>query len=204
MTDGIHGPLELDAEAMRALLAELDERLRERGVAASVYVVGGAAMALAYGRDGVTPDIDALASHRAVAEEARAMAGKHGLTEHWLSDAATPWIPPRPKGARRRPTEPGLTVHIAPPEHVLAMKLVALRRKDRPDIRLLIEHLEMTDASAEDYADLLERAYSGEGVLATALNIPGEDPGATRTEALAIGQWTHDFAQSLRDRGREQ
>lgn len=60
------------------------------------------------------------------------MADKHGLTEHWLNDAASPWIPPRAKAARRRPTEPGLTVHIAPPEHVLAMKLVALRRKDRP------------------------------------------------------------------------
>ena len=47
MTSSAHGSLELDAEAMRALLAELDERLRERGVAASVYVVGGAAMALA-------------------------------------------------------------------------------------------------------------------------------------------------------------
>jgi hypothetical protein len=46
--------------------------------------------------------------------------------------------------------------------------------------------------------------YSGEGRLATALNIPGDDPEATRTEALAIGQWAHDFAQSLRDRDREQ
>ena len=80
MTSSARGRLELDAAAMRTLLAELDERLRERGVAASVYVVGGAAMALAYGRDGVTPDIDALTSHRAVAEEARAMADDHGLT----------------------------------------------------------------------------------------------------------------------------
>lgn len=202
MNDGGHGPFELDAEAMRALLGELDERLRQRGVAASVYAVGGAAMALAYGRDGVTPRIDALASHRAVAEEARAMAGKHGLTEHWLNDAAGPWIPPRSKAARRRPTKPGLTVHIAPPEHVLAMKLVALRRKDRPDIRLLIEHLDMGDASAEDYADLLEGVYSGEGRLATALNIPGDNPEATRTEALAIGRWAHEFASSLCDRNQ--
>ena len=200
MTDGAHRPLVLDAVAMRAPLAVGDERLRKRGVAASVYVVGGAAMTLAYGRDGVTPDIDALASHRAVAEEAQAMAGVHGLTEHWLNDAAGPWIPQRPKAARRRPTVPGLTVHIAPPAHVLAMKLVALRREDRPDIRLLIEHLEMADASAEVYADLLECVYSGERVLATALNVPGDDPEATRTEAVAIGRWAHEFASSLRDR----
>jgi hypothetical protein len=79
------------------------------------------------------------------------------------------------------------------------MKLVARRRKDRPDIRLPIEHLEMRDASAEDYADLLERIYSGEGRLATVLNIPGDDPDATHSEALAIGRWAHDFAQSLHD-----
>lgn len=127
------------------------------------------------------------------------MADHHGLAEHWLNDAAGPWIPPRPKAARRRPTEPGLTVHIAPPDHVLAMKLVALRRKDRPDIRLLIDHLAMADATAKDYAELLERVYAGEGHLTTALNTPGDDPAATRTEALAIGQWPQEFASSLRD-----
>lgn len=95
-------------------------------------------MALAYGREGATPDIDALASHRAVAEEAEAMTESHGLAAHWLNDSVSPRIPPRPKDARRRPTQPGLVVHIAPPEHVLAMKLVTLRRKDRLDIRLLM------------------------------------------------------------------
>ncbi len=196
-------PFELDAAAIRALLAELDERLQTRAIAASVYVVGGAAMALAYGRDGVTPDIDALASHREVVEEARAIADRHGLAEHWLNDAAGAWVPPRPRPARRRPTKPGLTVHIAPADHLLAMKLVALRRKDRPDIRLLIAHLGMAEAPAEDYAELLERVYSGEGRLATTLNIPRDDPEATRAEVLAIGRWPHDFAESLRDQDRE-
>lgn len=161
-------------------------------------MVGGAAMALAYGRDGATPDIDAIASHRAVAEEARAIAAAHGLAEHWLNDGATPWVPPRPKAALRRPTAPGLTVHIAPPDHVLAMKLVALRRKDRPDIRLLIQRLGMAQATPEEYADLLERVYSGEGRLAMVLNIPGDDAQAAHAEALAIGEWAHGFAASLR------
>jgi hypothetical protein len=54
-------------------------------------------------------------------------------------------------------------------------------------------------ASAKDYADLLERVYTGEGRLATVLNVPGDDPEATRTEALAIGRWARNFAQSLHD-----
>ena len=156
-------------------------------------------MALAYGRDGITPDIDAIASHRAVLEEAHAIADRHGLSENWLNGGAEPWVPPRPESALRQPSSPGLTVHVAPADHVLAMKLVSLRRKDRPDIRLLIRRLDMAHAAPEDYADLLERIYSGEGRLATALGIPLGDEQATRSEALAIGQWAHDFAASLRD-----
>jgi hypothetical protein len=199
VTDGQRGLLELDAEAMRALLAEVDERIQARNVKAGIYVVGGAAMSLAYGRDSVTADIDAIASHRAIGEEAQAIAKLHGLPRRWLNSASGGWVPPRPASARRRPTEPGLTVHVAPADHVLAMKLVALRRKDRPDIRLLIAHLGMAKAAPEDYADLLERVYAGEGRLATALGIPGDDDGATRREALAIGQWARDFAATLRN-----
>lgn len=202
MTDRAHNPLELDANAMRGLLAELDKRLRARGVAASVYVVGGAAMALAYGRQHVTPDVDAIASHRAVVEEARAIAEERGLDEHWLNESAEPWVPPRPRAALKQPSSPGLEVHVAPPEHVLAMKLVALRRKDRPDVRLLIERLGMAHCTPEEFADLLEGVYSGEGRLATALATPGDDAQATRSEALAIGRWAHEFAKSLR--GKEE
>lgn len=121
------------------------------------------------------PDVDAVASRRAVIEEARAVAEMHGLAERWLNNGAEPWVPPRPESALRQPTKPGLTVHIAPPDHVLAMKLVALRRKDRPDIRLLIAHLGMAGATPQDYADLLARVYCAEGQLATVLNIPGDD-----------------------------
>ena len=190
--------LELDARAMRTLLDELDGRLQTRGVAASIYVVGGAAMSLAYGRAVVTLDIGAVASHRAVLDEAKVMAEVHGLPEHWLNGRAEAWIPTRPPTARRRPTKVGLTVHIAPPDHMLAMKLVALRRRDRPDIRLLIEQLGMAEAPPEDYAELLARVYAGEGRLAMALKVPDDDEEATRGEALAIGQWAWEFAAPLR------
>ncbi|GAB3198777.1 hypothetical protein GCM10027062_13870 [Nocardioides hungaricus] len=41
-----HGAV-LDAQRVRALFQELSDRLRARGVAAQLFVVGGAAMALA-------------------------------------------------------------------------------------------------------------------------------------------------------------
>lgn len=191
--------LELDRERMQALLGLLDERLRARDVAASIYVIGGAAMTLAYGREGMTPDVDALYSHAAVIEEARAIAAEQGLAENWLNSNAAGWVPPRPSWALVKPTRPGLTVHYAPAEHVLAMKLVALRRKDRPDILLLIEQTNMGDASPDMYADLLARVYDGEGLLALMLGIPSDDPQQTRQEALRIGEWAYQFAARLRD-----
>ena len=195
-----NGPLfELDRARMTALLNELSDRLETRGIAASLYLVGGAAMTLAYGREGLTPDIDALTSHAAVLDEAASMAQHHGLPEGWLNSNAAGWVPPRPEWALTQPTEPGLTIHIAPPEHVLAMKLIATRRKDRPDIRLLISEVGMEDAPPEEYADLLARVYDGEGLLSTMLGIREDDPAATRTEAMRIGEWAHQFASELRN-----
>lgn len=190
-------PLELDAAKMRELLSELDQRLNARSIKASVYLVGGAAMAMEYGREALTPDIDAVASHTAVFEEARAVATRHGLPETWINSNAAGWVPPRPDWARQRPSEPGLTIHVAPAEHVLAMKLVAQRRKDRPDIRLLVVRCGMTESSAEVWADFLEQTYSGEHQLADLLGV-GSDPEDVRDETLAIGQWVHDFTADLR------
>jgi hypothetical protein len=59
------------AEIERAFTA-LGERLARRGVVADVFVVGGAAMALAYDAARVTRDVDAVFKpHGIVLEEAR-------------------------------------------------------------------------------------------------------------------------------------
>ena len=58
------------AELERAF-AFLGERLARRGVVADVFVVGGAAMALAYGAARVTRDVDArFVPHGIVVDEA--------------------------------------------------------------------------------------------------------------------------------------
>lgn len=62
------------ADLERAFTA-LGERLVRRGVVADVFVVGGAAMALAYDATRVTRDVDAMfVPHGVVVEEARAVA----------------------------------------------------------------------------------------------------------------------------------
>ncbi len=178
------GSVAFDKDRTEELLRLLDERLRARGVSASIYLVGGAAIALTVHDSRRTADLDVRVSDPVVLEEAEALGADQGLPPGWLNTSAAPWIPPPPPEATGPPDRPGLTVHIAPKKHLLAMKLVALRRQDEPDIVALAADLGMTDASAEDFADLLAEAYVGEGVLEQAL---GDTD--TRTEALKIGEW---------------
>lgn len=71
---------QLDADRVRALFAELSDRLAAAGVSAQLFVVGGAAMALAYDTGRVTRDVDALfmpaPEVRQIAED---MSSGHGL-----------------------------------------------------------------------------------------------------------------------------
>ena len=170
------------AEIVR-LLGLLDGRLRARGVAASVYVVGGAAIAVTVHDARRTLDVDALVSDRVVMEEARLLAEAEGIPPTWLNENAKPWVPPRPAEATTTPTRPGLTIHWAPADHLLAMKLVAMRPQDAPDIAALAHQIGLgTDPAA--YADLLERVYSGEGALQQVLGVSHD---TVRTEAIRRG-----------------
>lgn len=178
--------VEFDRDDVRELLSELDRRLRDRGTSASVYVVGGAAIALSIADTRRTQDVDAVVSDRAVMEEAAALARERAIPSNWLNDNARPWIPPLPGGAGAAATAPGLRVDLAPPRHLLAMKLVALRRQDVPDIVALVGALSMGAADPADFADLLAEVYTGEGRLAQVLGVPDEE---ARTEALSISRW---------------
>ena len=80
------------AEIERAFTA-LGERLARRGVVADVFVVGGAAMALAYDAARVTRDVDAVfMPHGIVLEEARKVAEDLGLPRWWLNEQASVYI----------------------------------------------------------------------------------------------------------------
>lgn len=134
-------PIELDGDRLRALLAELDKRLAARGISAGLYVVGGAAIALTISERRLTLDVDALATDQAVYDEAVTIARQHGLPPTWLNPSAAPWIPPR--APQTLPTAPGLHVEFAPLEHLLAMKMAAMRERDYPDIAELARSLGM-------------------------------------------------------------
>lgn len=159
---------ELNADDIRTLLAELGSRLHERGVDATIYIVGGAAMALEFDSRRVTTDIDAVFHPpTTVREQAEAMALEHGLPPDWLSDAVRAFVPGDDAGAIAL-SVPGLSVALASAEHLLAMKMAAFRPTDIADLEVLFRELEVS--RAEQAADIALTVYGEHSVV-----LPGRD-----------------------------
>jgi hypothetical protein len=133
----------LDRAGIEEAFRHLGERLARRGVVADVYVFGGEAMALAYDARSVTCDIDAIFEpHGVVRDEARVVAEELGLPPWWLNEQASSYVAAGGDSAAPRVFDhPGLRVSAASPEHLLAMKVLASRRRDSEDIRVLIKRL---------------------------------------------------------------
>ena len=140
----MHGSL--DRDTLLELLAEVDRELQFRRARAQIYVIGGAAMSLAYARERTTADIDARVEkgHSALVEAVQTVARRRGLPDSWLNEQATTAIPRMKDGSPRTLyASAHLTVTGASPRHLLAMKLQAGRTKDEQDIAVLVDELEL-------------------------------------------------------------
>jgi hypothetical protein len=106
------GDVLLDRVQLERAFTALGERMVRRGVVADVFVVGGAAMALAYDATRVTRDVDSLfVPHGVVLEEARNVAQDLGLPAWWLNEQASVYISGKDDPGRRRVFDhPGLRV----------------------------------------------------------------------------------------------
>lgn len=161
---GAIGPL-LDRVQITDALRRVGNHLHQAGVTADVYVVGGAAMVLAYDAERATRDVDAVFNpHSAVLDAAWLVADELGLPRSWLNDQAAVYVSRVPD--QNAPTvfdHPGLRVSAASPEHMLAMKTLAGRRyADRADLRHLIETLRIT--TVEQVVSVCARVFPDEPV----------------------------------------
>lgn len=148
------------------LLAQLDHRLRHRGIAASVFVVGGAAIAATGVRqERLTEDVDAITQDQTVLEEASALAAEQGLPPSWLNPNALMWMPPLPVGVLDRPARPGLQVTYADDAFLFATKLIAQRAKDADDLVALAESLGMQRATADELEAHIRHYYTDQAAL---------------------------------------
>lgn len=152
---------EFGADEIRELLTELGARLVRRGVEARIFVVGGAAMALAYSQERLTRDIDAVFEPAAVVrEEAAKIADERGLPDDWINDGVKGFMPDKVKNPPEATgfSVPGISVGIATPEYMLAMKASASRLEaDEDDLRKLV-HLARV-RSVDHALEIVEKHY---------------------------------------------
>ena len=150
-----------DYDRIIELLGELGRRLESQGIRAEMFVVGGSAMALAYNRERLTKDIDAVFEPKTVIYvEASHIAIEQGIPKDWLNDAVKGLLPDHPdtKALTIYATQ-GISVSIASPEFIFAMKAAAARvEQDTEDIKLLAQILGIT--TSREALDLVERFYN--------------------------------------------
>lgn len=140
----------MDREEIVAALTDLAAELRSRGVSADMYVVGGAAIALAFDERRSTRDIDAVFEPKAYVYEAAAVvAARRGLPVGWLNDAVKGFLVGNDPAATPVLDLPGLRCLAASPRALLALKVLAHRvGEDEADVRLLARELGL-DGAAE-------------------------------------------------------
>lgn len=149
----------LDRERILAAFQGLDEELGRLGRRADVFVVGGAAMAIAYDARRATADVDAIFIPAAeVRQAAQRVAARMGLDDDWLNDGAKAFVPGDDPDRTQVFEGENLQVAAASPRFLLAMKLLASRvERDQDDIRFLYRLCGFT--TAQQGLDVVASAY---------------------------------------------
>jgi hypothetical protein len=148
------------------LLTELGRRLADRGIEGEMYVVGGAAIAIAFDNRRSTRDIDAVFEPKTtIYEVAGELATERGLPDGWLNDAAKAFVAGPDPDAPLVLEVTGLRVSTASPRILLAMKVLSHRvGEDEDDVRLLAREIgldtarEVLAVAESVYGDRLDAA----------------------------------------------
>lgn len=156
----------LDRDQIIRLLGELGRELDERGVRGEMFIVGGAALALAYNTRRATRDIDAVFEPKTtIYQAAAAVAIRHGLDPAWLNDSVKGLLPGPDEAPQEIAEMPGLRVMVASPQYLLALKVAAARvDRDADDIKLLADICGLR--SARQILDLTEHIIGAQRPLA--------------------------------------
>ena len=130
----------LDRDAVLRALETLADALAAREIEGRLFLVGGAAMAIAFDARRTTRDIDAIFEPKAeIYRAAQEVAHQLELPDDWLNDAVRGFMPGTDPDAVPVFVRPGLTVTAASARFLLAMKLRAARaEQDAGDIKFLV------------------------------------------------------------------
>ena len=141
-------------------LIELGRELDSRNIRGELFVVGGAAMSLAFDSRRLTTDVDAVFEPKSViAEAARVVASRHPeLDEDWVNDAMKGFLPGTDAAQTVILDVVGLRVSVPSPEYLLATKIRASRvDRDEDDITFLANIIGLRTADA--VLDVVDRFY---------------------------------------------
>ncbi len=134
----------------------------------SIQIIGGAAIALAYFDRAVTVDIDARLRPRAeLATISDQIALERNWPVDWLNNAADTagLLPGWGRGIEWRTLyiDDAVTIEVAPPDALLAMKLRAFERRGRRDLGDVIGLLGIVQPeNAEAVEELFEEFFPGD------------------------------------------
>ncbi|HEU4706818.1 MAG TPA: DUF6036 family nucleotidyltransferase [Solirubrobacterales bacterium] len=156
----------MDRQEIVSALTDLAAELQQRNISAEMYVVGGAAIALAFDERRATRDIDAVFEPKnAVYEAAAVVAAERDLPAGWLNDAVKGFLASEDPDAAPVLDLPGLRCLAASPRILLALKVLAHRvGEDEKDVRLLAAELGLQSAeqilavAEETFGDRLDPA----------------------------------------------
>lgn len=149
----------MDRDEIVALLTALGQLLATRDIEGEMYVVGGAAIALAFDARRSTRDIDAIFEPKqAVYAAAGELAVERSLPSGWLNDAVKGFVASADEDAVPVLDVPGLRVAAGSARILLAMKVLAHRvGEDDDDVGLLAGELGLH--SATEVLELAESVY---------------------------------------------
>ncbi|MHB1711512.1 MAG: nucleotidyltransferase [Acidimicrobiales bacterium] len=131
----------MDRNAIEEALLDVAETLDRRGVRAQIYLVGGAAMVLAFHSRFTTDDVDgSVYPTEEVLAVAAEVASRRGLKNNWLSDSAKIFVPVAKEPEWRPVYRVGSIEIVAADERtMLAITMRASRgRRDEDDIEFLL------------------------------------------------------------------
>lgn len=158
--------MKLDRTLLERALREVMTLCGENELDVRIVVVGGAAMALHYNpQRNPTRDIDCVVLsspqvHDKVFEIAESVGRRLGLLDGWFNSGARLFLPDfgEPHDWQTYDTVGRATVWIAPPEMMLAMKLLAGRpNRDFDDLETLVGILGIT--TKDDVHAVFDRFY---------------------------------------------
>lgn len=127
------------------LFNKLNSSLKKRKIKGQVFIVGGAAMCLAFKARNSTKDVDAIFAPTAKLREAiEEVAAEARISKDWLNDGVKAYID------KNAPQEMflslgNLDLFVPPPEYLFAMKAISARfdSSDKADLIFLIKYMKI-------------------------------------------------------------